>query len=110
MIVANKIIDKIQSSLARGEVVTSFEFFPAKTEAGVANLIVRAVEMASDLNPTFVTLTWRSAFKDERLWLKIGVALQVYERVDLFVHRRWLRGPLREGGWTYGKEEKGQKR
>jgi len=27
-----KIIDKIRETLARGDVVTSFEFFPAKTE------------------------------------------------------------------------------
>ena len=80
-----KIIEKINQAHAAGQITTSFEFFPAKTDAGVANLLVRAADMYSDLNPTFITLTWRSAFKDERLWLKIGAALQ-RQGIDVLLH------------------------
>lgn len=76
-----KIIELIESAHSTGGNVVSFEFFPAKTEGGVANLLQRYVQftkfeldiylimttriedMKSTLRPTFVTLTWRSVFK-----------------------------------------------
>ena len=51
----------------------SFEYFPAKTEAGISNLLNRVSDMNANLRPTFVTLTWRSAFKNENLWLELDV-------------------------------------
>ena len=40
-----KIIDKIRQTYAEGRVTTSFEFFPAKTAAGVNNLLGRIEQM-----------------------------------------------------------------
>jgi methylenetetrahydrofolate reductase (NADPH) len=80
-----KIIDKILQTYAAGETTVSFEYFPAKTEAGVSNLLNRISDMNSKLRPTFVTLTWRSAFKNENLWLKIGAEIQRYG-LDVLLH------------------------
>ena len=66
-----KIIDKIRKAYEEGGTTVSFEYFPAKTEAGISNLLNRVSDMNAALRPTFVTLTWRSAFKNENLWLKI---------------------------------------
>ena len=65
-----KIIDKILKTYEDGGTTVSFEYFPAKTEAGISNLLNRVSDMNANLRPTFVTLTWRSAFKNENLWLK----------------------------------------
>jgi len=40
------------------------------------NLLARVEYMRFTLQPAFVTLTWRSAFKDEKLWLEIGATIQ----------------------------------
>ncbi len=42
--------------------------------------------MNFELEPTFVTLTWRSAFKDEGLWLKIGGLVQREFGIDVLLH------------------------
>ena len=59
---------------------------PQQTEEGVGNLLSRIEDMAYRLQPTFVTLTWRSAFKDEALWLKIGATVQREFGVDILMH------------------------
>lgn len=86
-----KIIDSIQASYAASDAATarptvSFEFFPAKTDAGVFNLLTRVEEMGLALQPTFVTLTWRSAFTDEKLWLRIGAHIQREFQLDVLLH------------------------
>ena len=58
-----RIIDKLNKIKEDGETSVSLEFFPAKTKAGVGNLLRRIEEMKFTLAPTFVTLTWRSAFE-----------------------------------------------
>ena len=45
----------------------------------------RVSDMNANLRPTFVTLTWRSAFKNEHLWLKIGREIQNYG-LDVLLH------------------------
>jgi Methylenetetrahydrofolate reductase len=42
--------------------------------------------MGHAFRPTFVTLTWRSAFKDESLWLKIGATVQAEFGLDVLLH------------------------
>ncbi|KAI9910002.1 hypothetical protein PsorP6_010785 [Peronosclerospora sorghi] len=87
-----KIIESIRSAYAaraddaRARPTISFEFFPAKTDAGVFNLLTRVEEMGLALQPTFVTLTWRSAFKDEALWLRIGAHIQNEFQLDVLLH------------------------
>jgi methylenetetrahydrofolate reductase (NADPH) len=80
-----KIIDKILKTYEDGGTTVSFEYFPAKTEAGISNLLNRVSDMNANLRPTFVTLTWRSAFKNENLWLKIGREIQTYG-LDVLLH------------------------
>lgn len=80
-----KIIDKILKTYEDGGTTVSFEYFPAKTEAGISNLLNRVSDMNANLRPTFVTLTWRSAFKNEHLWLKIGREIQNYG-LDVLLH------------------------
>ena len=58
-----RIDEKLKKLKEKGEISVSFEFFPAKTRAGVGNLLRRIEEMRDICNPTFVTLTWRSAFE-----------------------------------------------
>ncbi|RHY89364.1 hypothetical protein DYB35_007802 [Aphanomyces astaci] len=81
-----KIIDRLTELEKTGSPSVSFEFFPAKTEDGVFNLLNRVEEMGFQLQPTFVTLTWRSAFKDEKLWLKIGSHIQNEFKIDVLMH------------------------
>ena len=81
-----KISEKLAKIQAKGENSVSFEFFPAKTEAGVDNLLRRIESMGFTLQPTFVTLTWRSAFRDENLWLKIGKVVQKEFGLDILLH------------------------
>ncbi|OQR96959.1 methylenetetrahydrofolate reductase [Achlya hypogyna] len=81
-----KIIDRLVELEKTGTPSVSFEFFPAKTEDGVFNLLNRVEEMGFQLQPTFVTLTWRSGFKDEKLWLKIGAHIQNEFKIDVLMH------------------------
>ncbi|TMW58317.1 hypothetical protein Poli38472_011905 [Pythium oligandrum] len=84
-----KIIDALQATYAASDAArptVSFEFFPAKTDDGVFNLLNRVEEMGFSLKPTFVTLTWRSAFKDEKLWLRIGAHIQKEFQLDVLLH------------------------
>ncbi|KAA0154576.1 hypothetical protein FNF27_02305 [Cafeteria roenbergensis] len=82
----NKIIDRIREVHAAGGTTVSLEFFPAKTSKGVDNLLARIEGMTFRLRPTFVTLTWRSAFTDELLWLRIGAHVQREFGIDVLLH------------------------
>lgn len=57
-----------------------------QTAKGVDNLLARIEGMAFRLRPTFVTLTWRSAFTDELLWLRIGAHVQREFGMDVLMH------------------------
>lgn len=81
-----KIIDSLLAAGDSGRPTVSFEFFPAKTHDGVFNLLQRVEEMALALQPTFVTLTWRSAFTDDALWLRIGAHIQNEFQLDVLLH------------------------
>lgn len=81
-----KIIDTITKVTAEGGTVVSFEFFPAKTDAGVDNLLTRIETLVFSCRPHYVSLTWRSAFKDEKLWLQIGTKIQKDFGVDVLLH------------------------
>lgn len=80
-----RIDETLRRAQQEGSTVVSFEFFPAKTEAGVVNLLSR-IEAMVMLRPAFVTLTWRSNFKDEALWLSIGTRVQRDFKVDVLLH------------------------
>ena len=42
--------------------------------------------MGESLKPTFVTITWRSSFKDEKLWVKLGSTIQQQFGMDVLMH------------------------
>ena len=73
-----RIIDRLHDTEASGKTAVSFEFFPAKTQEGVWNLLRCVQKMSFDLRPVFVTITWRAEFKDESLWLQMGLAFYTY--------------------------------
>ncbi|CCI49003.1 unnamed protein product [Albugo candida] len=79
-------LDLTHKSTARPRPTISFEYFPAKTEDGIFNLLNRIEEMGFTLQPTFVTLTWRSAFKDASLWLRIGAHIQKCFELNVLMH------------------------
>ena len=83
---AMEIADKNNEKIKAGGICTSFEFSPAKTEKELHNLLTRIHNMRYKLLPTFVTLTWRSAFKDERLWIKIGRMIQLEFDIEVLMH------------------------
>ena len=80
-----KIIDKIKKSVAASEKVFSFEFFPPKTSNGVKNLYVR-INRLSNLEPTWIDVTWGAGGKTGELTLDIAVNAQKYCGVDVLMH------------------------
>lgn len=52
------ITTKIASALSRDEPFWSFEFFPPKTTQGLANLYNRIARMRSNLDPSWIHVTW----------------------------------------------------
>jgi len=59
--------------------------FP-QTAAGMRNLLARVEYMRFKLQPAFVTLTWRSAFTNERLWVEIGATIQKEFKIPVLMH------------------------
>jgi len=84
--VVPKISDVISRVWAEHGTVLSMEFFPARTEEGIANLLLRVADMVATSSPHFVTLTWRSAFKDESSWLSIGTQIQKHCGIPVLLH------------------------
>jgi methylenetetrahydrofolate reductase (NADPH) len=80
-----KIIDKINATLAKGEKVFSFEFFPPKTKNGVKNLYIRINRLGS-FEPTWVDITWGAGGRTGDLTLEIAKNAQKYCSVDVLMH------------------------
>jgi methylenetetrahydrofolate reductase (NADPH) len=80
------IIDTIRRVETEGGVLVSFEFFPARTAAGVQSLLSRLHQTVSLLRPHFVSITWRAQFKDEELWLSIGSQIQKDLGLNVLMH------------------------
>ncbi|GBG32138.1 Methylenetetrahydrofolate reductase [Hondaea fermentalgiana] len=58
----------------------------AQTTEDADKVIQRIAEMGEALQPTFVSLTWRSAYKDEDVWLKIGSIVQKQLGIAVLLH------------------------
>lgn len=69
-----KIVEKI-NSLPSGKKFFSLEFFPPKTEAGMANVMARLERMAK-LNPLFVTVTWGAGGTSESQSIELASVCQ----------------------------------
>ncbi|KAI9018964.1 methylenetetrahydrofolate reductase-domain-containing protein [Hyaloraphidium curvatum] len=73
-----KIVKKIQKAEAEGRPYWSFEYFPPKTQQGVANLFDR-FERMYNLGPEFIDVTWGAGGSTSDLTMDIcTTALAVY--------------------------------
>jgi hypothetical protein len=70
-----KIIDKLNDKIAAGEPFFSFEYFPPKTDEGVANLRERQHRMAA-LGPTFCDITWGAGGSTADVTLDVARSMQ----------------------------------
>lgn len=79
------IIDKIKTKSASNEPFFSFEYFPPKTEGGVANLYDRVARMAT-AEPLFVDVTWGAGGTTSGLTLDLSGNMQEYLGLDVMMH------------------------
>lgn len=70
-----KIIDKLNEKITKGEPFFSFEYFPPKTDEGVANLKERQMRMVA-LSPTFCDITWGAGGSTADVTLDVARSMQ----------------------------------
>mmetsp|Transcript_3657 Transcript_3657/g.4809 ORF Transcript_3657/g.4809 Transcript_3657/m.4809 type:complete len:413 (-) Transcript_3657:59-1297(-) len=70
-----KIIDLINDKKGNGN-LTSLEYFPPRTEAGVKNLHSRMERMKQNLNPLFTDMTWGAGGSTAELSLQLAIHAQ----------------------------------
>jgi len=80
-----KISDKITQRQAEGKVFFSFEYFPPKTESGVANLYDRVERMAG-FEPLFCDMTWGAGGSTSDLTLDLVGNIQKFLGLDVMMH------------------------
>eukprot|EP00899_Mesostigma_viride_P015008 jgi/Mesvir1/23508/Mv22350-RA.1 len=80
-----KIIDKINESIAAEKTFFSFEFFPPKTDEGLAHLWERMERMAA-YEPTFCDITWGAGGSTHDLTLDIASKMQNKVGVETMMH------------------------
>lgn len=80
-----KIIDKIHQDIEAERPFYSFEFFPPKTPAGLANLTAR-IERLSRLHPRFVDVTWGAGGSTSDLTMDIVCRTQDVAGLDTMMH------------------------
>lgn len=80
-----KIIDKLNDKIAAGEPFFSFEYFPPKTDEGVANLRDRQHRMAA-LGPTFCDITWGAGGSTADVTLDVARSMQQEVGVETMMH------------------------
>lgn len=80
-----KIVDKINERIERDEKFFSFEFFPPRTEEGVANLWERMDRMVSH-QPMFCDITWGAGGTTADVTLDIARKMQNMICVETMMH------------------------
>lgn len=80
-----KIIDKLNAKVAAGEPFFSFEYFPPKTDEGVANLKERQMRMAT-LGPAFCDITWGAGGSTADVTLDVARSMQQEVGVETMMH------------------------
>lgn len=101
------ISDKIKQREAEGKSFFSFEYFPPKTDTGVANLYERAERMAK-AEPLFCDVTWGAGGGTSDLTLDLSGNIQRFMGVDVMMHLTCTNmpaGKVREG--LEGAKERG---
>mmetsp|Transcript_10833 Transcript_10833/g.33218 ORF Transcript_10833/g.33218 Transcript_10833/m.33218 type:complete len:629 (-) Transcript_10833:25-1911(-) len=79
-----KIIDVLKAKEDANQSYFSFEYFPARTEAGVFNLLERLDHMGTKLKPDFVDLTWRA--RTQQLSLDVAIGAQTICGLETQLH------------------------
>ena len=80
-----KLIDKVHGLLDEEQPFYSFEYFPPKTPAGVANLYDR-IERMSKLAPAFLDITWGAGGSTAELTFDIATTLQNLVGIETQMH------------------------
>ncbi|KAJ2804833.1 methylenetetrahydrofolate reductase (NAD(P)H) met13 [Coemansia guatemalensis] len=80
-----KVSDKLRQALASEKPFFSFEYFPPKTEQGLANLYDRIERMAR-LGPVFVAVTWGAGGATAQRTLELCSACQGVFGVETVMH------------------------
>jgi methylenetetrahydrofolate reductase (NADPH) len=80
-----KIIQKIQKCLDEDATFFSFEYFPPKTDDGVANLYHRLDRMAQ-MGPLFIDVTWGAGGSTSQRTLEICKNAQKYIGLETMMH------------------------
>jgi methylenetetrahydrofolate reductase (NADPH) len=88
-----KIIDKINKANEDDTHLYSFEYFPPKTEDGVANLYRRLQSMAA-LSPAFIDVTWGAGGSTSERTLEIVSNAQKYFGLETMMHLTCTNMPL----------------
>lgn len=88
-----KIIDKIQEARDADRNFYSFEYFPPKTEIGVANLYDRIDRMA-ELSPSFIDVTWGAGGSTAGLTIDIATKAQNLSGVETMIHMTCTNMPV----------------
>jgi len=88
-----KIIEKIQKLLEEDNTWFSFEYFPPKTQEGVANLY-RRMESMGTYGPAFADVTWGAGGSTSDLTLEICATSQKYLGLETMMHLTCTNMPL----------------
>ncbi|KAJ1452533.1 methylenetetrahydrofolate reductase [Pelagophyceae sp. CCMP2097] len=71
-----KICDLIAAKAAKNESWVSYEFYPPRTESGVANLEARLARMRDTATPLFCDMTWGAGGSTSALTLALTVTMK----------------------------------
>ncbi|KAI9321335.1 methylenetetrahydrofolate reductase-domain-containing protein [Dichotomocladium elegans] len=80
-----KITTKLEQAKEEGRTSFSFEFFPPKTEAGLANLFDRMARMAR-LGPDFIACTWGAGGSTQQRTLEVCTTAQSMHGLETLMH------------------------
>ncbi|CAO3637361.1 unnamed protein product [Cunninghamella echinulata] len=80
-----KIIDKINKAQQENALSYSFEYFPPKTELGIANLF-DCISRMSKWEPSFMSCTWGAGGSSQDKTLAICSTAQVVNGVETLLH------------------------
>ena len=87
-----KLNEKINAAFAEGGTLSnpkktlySFEYFPARTEAGIENLLDRIDRMGTT-NPFWVDITWAAGGSSSDITLELCAQIQAYSGLDVLMH------------------------
>jgi methylenetetrahydrofolate reductase (NADPH) len=85
MKINEKIAKAFQEDTTGKKTFYSFEYFPARTEAGIENLLDR-IERMGQQNPLWIDVTWSAGGRSSEITLDICNHLQNYSGLDVLMH------------------------